>query len=249
MTRTFEQQTVVVTGASRGLGRAIALAFARQGAHVVIGYRARQDEATKVQELAVEAGGTASLWACDMQDSAAIEAGMDQIIAERGGIDVLVNNAAVVQDAPFALMTHENWDDVVRVNLGGVFACCRSVTRSMMAKRKGAIVNVASVAGIHASPGQSNYAASKGGMLAFTKTLGAELARYGIRVNAVVPGLLSTGMVTRLDHRIAQQKKQLIPLGRFGTAEEVADVVLFLASPAAAYIIGQSIVVDGGLTA
>jgi len=249
MTRTFDQQTVVVTGASRGLGRAIALAFAAQGAHVVIGYRARQDDAAKVQELAVEAGGTASLWACDIQDSAAIEAGMDRIIAERGGIDVLVNNAAVVQDAPFALMTHENWDDVVRVNLGGVFACCRSVARSMMAKRKGAIVNVASVAGIHASPGQSNYAASKGGILAFTKTLGAELARYGIRVNAVVPGLLSTGMVTRLDHRIAQQKKQLIPLGRFGTAEEVADVVLFLASPAAAYIIGQAIVVDGGLTA
>jgi 3-oxoacyl-[acyl-carrier protein] reductase len=249
MTRTFDGQTIVVTGASRGLGRAIALAFAAQGAHVVIGYRARQDEATRVQELAVEAGGTATLWACDMQDPAAIEAGMDRILAERGGIDVLVNNAAVVQDAPFALMTHENWDDVVRVNLGGVFACCRSVARSMMAKRKGAIVNVASVAGIHASPGQTNYAASKGGIIAFTKTLAAELARQGIRVNAVVPGLLSTGMVTRLDHRIAREKKQLIPLGRFGTAEEVADVVLFLASPAAAYIIGQAIVVDGGLTA
>lgn len=249
MTRTFDGQTVVITGASRGLGRAIALAFAARGAHVVIGYRARQDEATRVQELAVEAGGTATLWACDMQDPAAIEAGMDRIIAQRGGIDVLVNNAAVVQDAPFALMTHENWDDVVRVNLGGVFACCRAVARSMMAKRKGAIINVASVAGIHASPGQTNYAASKGGIIAFTKTLAAELARHGIRVNAVVPGLLSTGMVTRLDHRIAQQKKQLIPLGRFGTAEEVADVVLFLASPAAAYIIGQSIVVDGGLTA
>lgn len=249
MTRTFDGQTVVVTGASRGLGRAIALAFAARGAHVVIGYRARQDEATRVQELAVEAGGTATLWACDMQDPAGIEAGMDRILADRGGIDVLVNNAAVVQDAPFALMTHENWDDVVRVNLGGVFACCRSVARSMMAKRTGVIVNVASVAGIHASPGQTNYAASKGGIIAFTKTLAAELARHGIRVNAVVPGLLSTGMVTRLDHRIAREKKQLIPLGRFGTAEEVADVVIFLASPAAAYIIGQSIVVDGGLTA
>lgn len=249
MTRTFDGQTVVVTGASRGLGRAIALAFAAQGAHVVIGYRTRQDEAARVQELAIEAGGTATLWACDMQDPAAIEAGMDRILADRGSIDVLVNNAAVVQDAPFALMTHENWDDVMRVNLGGVFACCRSVARSMMAKRNGAIVNVASVAGIHASPGQANYAASKGGIIAFTKTLAAELARHGIRVNSVVPGLLSTGMVTRLDHRIAQQKKQLIPLGRFGKAEEVADVVLFLASPAAAYIIGQSIVVDGGLTA
>jgi 3-oxoacyl-[acyl-carrier protein] reductase len=249
MSRIFENQTVVVTGASRGLGRAIALAFAAQGAHVVIGYRARLEDAVRVKELAIEAGGAATLWACDMQDPAAIEAGLDQIIAERGAVDVLVNNAAVVQDAPFALMTQESWDDVIRVNLGGVFACCRAVARSMMAKRKGAIVNVASVAGIHASPGQTNYAASKGAILAFTRTLAAELARQGIRVNAVIPGLLSTGMVTRLDHRIAQQKKQLIPLGRFGTAEEVADVVLFLASPAAAYIIGQSIVVDGGLTA
>jgi 3-oxoacyl-[acyl-carrier protein] reductase len=249
MTRTFEGQTVVVTGASRGLGRAIALAFAAEGAHVIIGYRSKHTEAQQVQELAIEAGGGATLWPCDMQDPANIEAGLERVLAERGAIDVLVNNAAVTQDAPLALMSQENWDEVMRVNLGGVFACCRSVARSMMAKRKGAIVNVASVAGIHASPGQTNYAASKGGVLAFTQTLAVELARHGIRVNAVVPGLLSTGMVTRLDHRIATQKKQLIPLGRFGTAEEVAGVVLFLASPAAAYILGQAIVVDGGLTA
>jgi 3-oxoacyl-[acyl-carrier protein] reductase len=249
MTRVFEQQTVVVTGASRGLGRAITLAFAAQGAHVVIGYRSRHEEAQRVQELAVEAGGAATLLPFDIQDHASVEVAMDRVIAERGAIDVLVNNAAVVQDVPFALMTHENWDDVVRVNLGGVFSCCRAVARSMMGKRKGVIINVASVAGIHASPGQANYAATKGGILAFTRTLAVELARHGIRVNAVVPGLLSTGMATRLDHRIAAQKKQMIPLGRFGTAEEMADVVLFLASPAAAYIIGQAIVVDGGLTA
>lgn len=249
MTHSFEQQTVVVTGASRGLGRAITLAFAARGAHVVIGYRSKHDEAQQVQELAVQAGGGATLWACDMNDPANIDAGVERILAERGGIDVLVNNAAVVQDAPFALMTQESWDEVIRVNLGGVFACSRAVARPMMAKRKGAIVNVASVAGIHASPGQTNYSASKGGVVAFTATLGAELARYGIRVNAVVPGLLSTGMLTKVDHRITAQKKQMIPLGRFGTAEEVAEVVLFLASPAASYIIGQSIVVDGGLTA
>lgn len=249
MTRIFDQQTVVVTGASRGLGRAIALAFAAQGAHVVIGYRTKHEEAQRVQELAVEAGGGATLWSCDMQDPSSVEAGFERLLADRGSIDVLVNNAAVVQDAPFALMSRESWDDVIRVNLGGVFACCRAVTRPMMAKRKGAIVNVASVAGIHASPGQTNYAASKGGILALTRTMGAELARYGIRVNAVIPGLLSTGMVSRLDHRIASKKKEMIPLGRLGTAEEVADVVLFLASSAAAYIIGQAIVVDGGLTA
>ncbi|HRI66483.1 MAG TPA: 3-oxoacyl-ACP reductase FabG [Polyangium sp.] len=249
MNRAFNEQTVVVTGASRGLGRAIALAFAAQGAHVVIGYHTKHEEANRVQEMAVQAGGAATLWAFDMQDPGSIESGMERILSERGRIDVLINNAAVVQDAPFALMTQESWDDVIRVNLGGVFACCRSVARAMMANRQGAIVNVASVAGIHASPGQTNYAASKGGILAFTRTLAVELARHGIRVNAVIPGLLSTGMVTRLDHRIAAQKKQLIPLGRFGTAEEVAEVVLFLASPAATYIIGQAIVVDGGLSA
>jgi 3-oxoacyl-[acyl-carrier protein] reductase len=249
MTRPFEQQTVVVTGASRGLGRAIALAFAAQGAHVIIGYRSRHDEAERVQALAVEAGGQATLLPFDVQDHASVEAAMERVIAERGAIDVLVNNAAVVQDAPFALMTHENWDEVVRINLGGVFSCCRAVARSMMGKRKGAIVNVSSVAGMHAAPGQANYSATKGGILAFTRTIAAELARHGIRVNAVVPGFLSTGMVTRLDHRITAQKKQMIPLGRFGTAEEVADVVLFLASPAAAYIIGQAIVVDGGISA
>lgn len=249
MNHPFLEKTVVVTGASRGLGRAIALAFAARGAHVVIGYHSKHDDARRVQELATQAGGQASLWACDIQDPQNVELGMERILAERGAIDVLVNNAAVVQDIPFALMTQESWDDVVRVNLGGVFSCCRAVARSMIAKRQGAIVNVASVAGMHASPGQTNYAASKGGILAFTRTLAAELARHGIRVNAVVPGLIAAGMAARLDHRIAAQKKQMIPLGRFGTPEEVAEVVVFLASPAAAYIIGQAIVVDGGLTA
>lgn len=249
MNQPFLDKTVVVTGASRGLGRAIALAFAARGAHVVIGYHSKHDDARRVQELAIQAGGQASLWACDIQDPQNVESGMERILAERGAIDVLVNNAAVVQDIPFALMTQESWDDVVRVNLGGVFSCCRAVARSMIAKRQGAIVNVASVAGMHASPGQANYAASKGGILAFTRTLAAELARHGIRVNAVVPGLIAAGMAARLDHRIAAQKKQMIPLGRFGTPEEVAEVVVFLASPAAAYIIGQAIVVDGGLTA
>lgn len=249
MNHSFLEKTVVITGASRGLGRAIALAFAARGAHVVIGYHSKHDDARRVQELATQAGGQASLWSCDIQDPKNVESGMERIIAERGAIDVLINNAAVVQDIPFALMTQESWDDVVRVNLGGVFSCCRAVARSMIAKRQGAIVNVASVAGMHASPGQTNYAASKGGILAFTRTLAAELARHGIRVNAVVPGLIAAGMAARLDHRIAAQKKQMIPLGRFGTPEEVAEVVVFLASPAAAYIIGQAIVVDGGLTA
>ena len=249
MNPVFQDKTVVVTGASRGIGRAIALAFAAQGASVVIGYRSRHEEARRVQELAIQSGGNASLWACDLQDPESVEAGMERILAERGSIDVLVNNAAVVQDTPFALMTRENWDEVVRVNLGGVFSCCRAVARSMIARRQGAIVNVASVAGMHASPGQTNYAASKGAILSFTRTLAAELARHGIRVNAVVPGLIATGMAARLDHRISAQKKQMIPVGRFGTPEEVADVVVFLASPAAAYIIGQAIVVDGGLTA
>jgi 3-oxoacyl-[acyl-carrier protein] reductase len=249
MTKRFENQTIVVTGASRGLGRAIAIAFAAEGAHVFIGYHSREDDAKRAAEMVQQAGGVATLLPFDVQDPASVDVAIERVLAERGQIDVLVNNAAIVQDAPFALMSRENWQQVIDVNLGGVFSCCRAVARSMMGKRKGIIVNVASVAGIHASPGQANYSAAKGGILALNRTLAVELARHGIRVNAVVPGLLSTGMAAKLDHRIAAQKKQMIPLGRFGTAEEVAGVVVFLASPEAAYIIGQAIVVDGGLTA
>jgi 3-oxoacyl-[acyl-carrier protein] reductase len=177
-----------------------------------------------------------------------VDAAVDGIVAARGAPAVVVNNAGVARDEPFAMMSASSWDEVLATNLGGTFNVCRAVARPMMGQRSGAIVNVASVAGLHASAGQANYAASKGGVLAFTRTLAAEMAPRGIRVNAVVPGLCSTGMAARLDRRVAEQKRAGIPLGRFGTGEEIARVVLFLASDDAAYVVGQAIVADGGLS-
>jgi 3-oxoacyl-[acyl-carrier protein] reductase len=164
-----------------------------------------------------------------------------------GGLDVLVNNAGVARDEPFALMSQNTWDEVLKTNLDGVFHCCRAAVRPMLAKKRGAIVNMASVAGQHAAPMQANYSASKGGVLALTATLGAELAPKGIRVNAVVPGFLDAGMAQRLDHGLAEKIKARVPIGRFGRAEEVAKAVLFLASDEASYVVGQALVVDGGL--
>jgi 3-oxoacyl-[acyl-carrier protein] reductase len=248
MSRSFEGQTVLVTGASRGLGRAIAQAFGAEGAYVGIAYRVRSNEADETKRLVEEAGGSGALVALDVRDRANVDAAVDGLLAARGRVDVLVNNAAVVRDELFPVMAEESWEEVLDVNLSGVFRCARAVARPMMARKKGAIVNVASVAGVHASVGQANYAASKGGVIALTRTLAAELAPRGIRVNAVVPGLLTTGMAARLDKREAARKREAIPLQRFGDAEEVARAVLFLASEGASYVIGQALVVDGGLS-
>jgi 3-oxoacyl-[acyl-carrier protein] reductase len=177
-----------------------------------------------------------------------VEAAVRRVVDERGRVDVWVNCAAVVRDNLFPLMAAEEWDEPIDVNLNGVYRCCRAVARHMIACRSGAIINVASVAGIHASPGQAGYSASKGGLLAFNRTLAAELGPHGVRVNAVVPGLLTTGMAARLDRSVLEEKRRRIPLGRFGSGEEVAEAVLFLASSAASYVIGQALVVDGGLT-
>jgi 3-oxoacyl-[acyl-carrier protein] reductase len=246
--RRFEGQTVLVTGASRGLGRAIAVAFGAEGAHVVVGYRARGEDAAVTRAAVEAAGGSAEQAAFDVRDRRAVDAAVAGVLARRGAIDVLVNNAGASQDELFPLMSAESWDEVIAVNLSGVFHCARAVVRPMIAMGKGAIVNVASVAGLHASPGQANYAASKGGVVALTRTMAAELAPRGVRVNAIVPGLIATGMAARLDPRVAERKRERIPLGRFGAPDEVARAALFLASADASYLVGQALVVDGGLT-
>lgn len=238
----------VVTGASRGLGRAIALELAARGAQVHVGCRRGLREAESVCGEIREAGGNASAFALDLADRDSIRGAFDALLSA-GDVDVLVNNAAIARDAPFALASDEDLDAVLDVNLRGTLRCCRAVVRSMMRKKAGVIVNIASTAGIAASPGQAGYSASKGGILALTRTLARELGPSGIRVNAVVPGLFDAGIAKGLPHATAREYATRIPLGRFGRAEEAARVVAFLASDDASYIVGQAIVVDGGLTA
>lgn len=243
----FSDRSVLVTGGSRGLGRALAEAFAREGARVGIGYRGRREDAEKTLALVESAGGRGVLLPFDVREPRAVGSAVDGFSRDTG-LDVLVNSAALARDQYFALMSLEEWEGVISVNLHGTYHCCRAVLPGMMARRRGAIVNVASVAGLRASPGQANYAASKAGVIGFTTTLAAETAPYGVRVNAVVPGLLATGMGARLDRRIAERRRSMIPLARFGEADEVARVVLFLASEDASYVVGQCLVVDGGLS-
>jgi len=244
----FLDRVVLVTGASRGLGRAIAGAFADEGARVWLGYRAREGDAVAAAAAIAKTGGRARSIGFDVRDTQAVNRAVERIVEEEGRLEVLVNNAAVSSDTWFPLIDDASWNDVLSTNLLGTVACCRAAVKAMWRARRGAIVNIASVSGMAASPGQANYAASKAGVIGLTRTLGAELGPKGIRVNAVVPGLLAEGMSQSLDRRIVEARLERTPLGRLGTCDEVARAVLFLASDEASFIVGQSLVVDGGLT-
>jgi 3-oxoacyl-[acyl-carrier protein] reductase len=245
----FNDKTVLVTGGSQGLGRDIAMAFAAAGAFVFTGYRSHDEEAKAAVKLMKDRGGDGAALKIDVRDASGVEGAINEVLATRKRIDILVNNAGIARDTFFPLMGTEDFDEVVAANLGGTFRCCRAVVRPMMAQKSGVIVNVSSVSGVYAIPGQANYAASKAGIVGFTKVIAAELAPRGIRVNAVLPGLLSTGMAVRMEPRMVEKRKAAIALGRYGTGDEVAQVVLFLASDAASYVVGQAIIVDGGLSA
>lgn len=243
--RRFEGQRVLVTGASRGLGRDMALRFAAEGATVFIGFRHRREEAEECAARCAKLGVDATSVQLDLEDAAATRSA----VAALPTLDVLVNNAATVCDRFFLMQSDVEDAEVIAVNLGGAMACIRAALPRMLREGRGAIVNVASVAALHGSPGQASYAASKGGMISLTQTLAAELAGRGIRVNAVAPGLFDAGMAERMDHRARTEKLERIPMGRPGRSQELAAVVAFLASDEAGYITGQTIVVDGGMTA
>ncbi len=244
----FSNKSGIITGASRGLGKAIAMAFASEGAFVGIGYLKNQREAEHTLTEIQEAGGAAVLVKADIKNATETQNAFSSFIAERGGIDFLINNAGIVYDQPFALMSENSWSLVTQTNLGGTFHCSRAVIRAMIGSKTGVIINIGSVTGSRANPGQTNYAASKGGIEALTRTMAAELAQMGIRVNTVVPGILKGGMTERLDRRVVDTLQNQIPLKRLGELNEVVQAVLFLTSDDASYITGQSVIVDGGLS-
>ena len=234
----LEGKTALVTGASRGIGRAIVSELAAAGAAVVVGYRSGQDEA---ELLATELGGRAIR--ADVSDADEAK----RLIEESGELDILVNNAGLTRDGVLARMSDEDWRVVLETNLSSVFYTCRAVTRSMMRKRAGAIVNVSSIVGVHGNWGQTNYAASKAGIIGFTKSLARELGSRNVRANVVAPGYVRTRLTNVLPEQATQAMLGATPLGRLGEPGDVAGAVRFLCSDEASFITGEVLLVDGGL--
>ena len=234
----LEGKSALVTGASKGIGRAIAEELARAGASVVVGYRSGKDEA---ETLAEEIGGRAVQADVSSPDDA------KRLVADAGDVDVLVNNAGLTRDTVLARMSDEDWRTVIETNLSSVFYTCRAITRPMMKKRGGAIVNVSSIVGVHGNFGQTNYAASKAGIIGFTKSLARELGSRGVRANVVAPGYVKTQLTDVLPEEATEAMLTNTPLGRLGEPEDVAGAVRFLCSDAASFITGEVLLVDGGL--
>jgi 3-oxoacyl-[acyl-carrier protein] reductase len=239
-------QVAIVTGASQGLGRAIAETLAASGAAVALVARS----ATKLADVAATitaAGGRAEVFACDVKDAVAIQQAVDDVVAKLGRLDILVNNAGVTRDTLLPRMSDEEWDEVLTTNLRAPFLFMRAASRPMMQQRYGRIVNVASVSGLIGNPGQANYSASKAGLVGLTKTTAKELAGRKITVNAVAPGFIASDMTAALGPALLDEVKKRVPAKRLGEAWEIAEAVLFLVAPSSGYITAQTVVVDGGL--
>ena len=240
-------QVALVTGGSRGIGRVVALRLAAAGATVVVNYRENAPAAEETVRLIAAAGGRASAACFDVGDAEAVRVGVQNIVDERGRLDLLVNNAGLAVDALLLRLKEEDWERVLRTNLTGVFHCTKAAVRAMVRARYGRIVNLTSVVAEMGNAGQVAYAAAKAGVIGFTKSLAREVAARGVTVNAVAPGLVETDMTAGLDDRQRSFYTNVIPAGRIATPEDVAAAVAFLASPEAGYITGQVLHVNGGL--
>ncbi len=243
----LEKKVAVVTGASRGIGRAIAITLARYGATVVVNYSGSKEKADEVTEQIKNAGGTAIPYQADVADFEAVQLMFAEVKKQFGKLDILVNNAGITRDNLILKMTEEEFDAVIDTNLKGVFNCLKQASRIMLKQKSGRIINISSVSGICGNAGQVNYSAAKAGVIGMTKSLAKELGSRGITVNAIAPGYINTDMTAVLKDELKEKITGLIPLKRLGEAEDIAETAAFLASDKAAYITGQTIQVDGGL--
>lgn len=243
----FNGKIAIVTGGSRGIGRATAFRLAELGAIVAVNYVKGADAAEAVVEKITASGGEAIALRADVADHGQAADMIDRIFDRYGRLDVLVNNAGITRDGLIVRMKQDDWNDVLRTNLGGAFNCTQAAAKKMIKQKAGAIVNISSVVGVTGNAGQANYAAAKAGIIGLTKSVAKELAPRNIRVNAVAPGFIATEMTGKLNEELQATIAGRIPLGRFGAAGEVAEAVAWLASDAAAYITGQTLIIDGGL--
>ena len=243
----LEGKTVLITGASRGIGRGIALAFARHGADVAFTYRSSEEQALALEKALQAEGVKAKAYRSDAADFEQSQQLVQEVLKEFGRLDVLINNAGITKDNLLLRMSEQDFDDVIRVNLKSVFNMTKAVIRPMMKQRAGSIINISSVVGIRGNAGQANYAASKAGIIGFSKSVAQELGSRNIRCNVVAPGFIETEMTAALDEKVLDEWKAQIPLRRTGKPADVANACLFLASDLSDYITGQVLTVDGGM--
>lgn len=243
----LEGKVALVTGASRGIGREVAIKLAEAGATIVVNYAGNAEKAEEVVKMIKENGGQAASWQCNVADAEAVQNMVKEVISTFGRLDILVNNAGMTRDTLIMRMKEEDWDQVINTNLKGVFNTTKAVTRQMMKQKGGRIINMASVVGLIGNAGQANYVASKAGVIGLTKSTARELAPRNITVNAVAPGFIETDMTGGLPEDVQSAMLSQIPLGRMGQPEDIASVVKFLASDESRYMTGQVLCVDGGM--
>ena len=243
----LEGKTALITGASKGIGRSIARRFAEQGANIAFTYLSSVEKGLALEKELIETGVKAKGYRSDASDFTAAEQLINDVVGEFGSLDILVNNAGITQDNLLIRMTEEMWDKVINVNLKSCFNTVKAATRTFMKQRGGSIINLTSVVGLRGNAGQANYAASKAGIVGFTKSVALELGSRNIRSNAIAPGFIETEMTAELDQNTVQSWREAIPLKRGGTPENVADLAVFLASDMSSYITGQVLQVDGGM--